>query len=145
MVLSASQDPNCESQHHTAEILRQESASYSSSVCFSQGAGSLPDTATQGKGPADRLCQQEPHRHGDKVCQHREGTSNHRLCLPMFQYLSTWKEFRSRERPQTSWDDRHEEPCECATTSPENAAGITEIRHHHQVLTRERNATGRCP
>ena len=36
----------------------------------SEGAGSLPHTATQGKGPADGLCQQESHRRGDKVCQH---------------------------------------------------------------------------
>ena len=31
-----------------------------------------------------------------------EGTSSHRLCLPTFQHLSTWKELRSRERPQTT-------------------------------------------
>ena len=79
------------------------------------------------------------------VCQHWEGTSSHRLCLPTFQHLSTWKELRSRERPQTTWDDCHEEPCECATTSSENAAGVTEIRCHHQVSTREGNATGRRP
>ena len=36
----------------------------------SEGARSLPHTATQGKGPANRLCQQESHRRGDKVCQH---------------------------------------------------------------------------
>ena len=83
----------------TAEILRQESTSNSSSGCFSEGAGSLPHTATQGKGPADHLCQQEPHGCGDKVRQHREGTSSHRLCLPMFQHLTTRKELRSRERP----------------------------------------------
>ena len=101
-VLSASRDLNCKSQHHTAEILQQEATGNSSSGRFSQGAGSLPHTATQGKGPADRLCQQEPHRHGDKVCQHREGTSSHRLCLPTFQHLSTRKELCSRERPQTT-------------------------------------------
>ena len=32
-----------------------------------------------------------------------------------------------------------------ANAPPENAAGVTEIRCHHQVLTREGNATGRCP
>ena len=68
----------------------------------SQRAGSLPHTATQGKGPADHLCQQEPHGCGDQVCQHREGTSSHCLCLPMFQHLSTWKELYSRERSQTT-------------------------------------------
>ena len=51
----------------------------------------------------------------------------------------------SRERPQTTGDDCHEEPCKCTTTSSENAAGVTEVRCHHQVLTREGNATGRCP
>ena len=101
-VLSASQDPNCESQHHTAEILRQESAGNSSSGRFSEGAGSLPHTATQGKGPADRLCQQEPRGRGDKVRQHREGTSSHHLCLPTFQHLYTRKELRRREQPQTT-------------------------------------------
>ena len=126
-VLSASQDPNCKSQQHTTEILRQESTGNSSSGCFSQGAGSLPHTATQGKGPADRLCQQEPHERRDQVCQHREGTSSHRLCLPTFQHLSTRKELCSRERPQTTRDDCHEEPCECTTMSSEDAAGITEI------------------
>ena len=69
---------------------------------FSQRAGSLPHTATQRKGPANRLCQQESHGFGDKVCQHREGTSSHHLCLPTFQHLSTQKELRSRERPQTT-------------------------------------------
>ena len=38
----------------------------------------------------------------DQVCQHREGTSSHRLCLPMFQHLSTGKELHSREQPQTT-------------------------------------------
>ena len=42
----------------------------SSSGCFSEGAGGLPHTATQGEGPADCLCQQESHGRGDKVCQH---------------------------------------------------------------------------
>ena len=37
------------------------------------------------------------HGHGDKVYQHREGTSSHRLCLPTFQHLSTRKELHSRE------------------------------------------------
>ena len=60
-------------------------------------------------------------------------------------HVSAWKELHSGERPQTTGDDSHEEPCECATTSSEDAAGITEIRCHHQVLTREGNATGRCP
>ena len=41
-----------------------------SSGRFSEGAGSLPHTATQGKGPTDRLCQQESHGCGDEVCQH---------------------------------------------------------------------------
>ena len=51
-------------------------------------------------------------RRRDKVCQHRKGTSSHRLCLPTFQHLSTRKELRSRERPQTTRDDCHEEPYE---------------------------------
>ena len=34
---------------------------------------------------------------------------------------------------------------DCATTSSENAAGITEIQYDHQVSTREGNATGRRP
>ena len=38
----------------------------------------------------------------DQVHQHREGTSSHCLCLPTFQHLSTGKELRSRERPQTT-------------------------------------------
>ena len=81
----------------------------------------------QQRGPANCLCQQEPHRHGDQVCQHTEGTSSHRLCLPTFQHLSTGKELHSREQPQTIGDDCHEEPCKCATMSSENAAGVTEI------------------
>ena len=39
-------------------------------------------------------------------------------------------------------DDCHEEPCECTTMSSEDAAGVTEIQCHHQVQTREPNATG---
>ena len=81
-VLSASQDLNCQGKHHTVEILRQEPASNNSSGRFSQRAGSLSHTEAQRKGPADRLCQQEPHGHGDEVCQHRTGTSSHCLCLP---------------------------------------------------------------
>ena len=63
----------------------------------SQRAGSVSHTATQRKGPADHLCQQEPHGHRDQVRQHREGTSSHCLCLPTFQHLSTRKELHSRE------------------------------------------------
>ena len=81
-VLSASQDLNCESKHHTVEILRQGSAGNSSSGRFSQRAGSLSHTEVRRKGPADRLCQQEPHGRGDEVCQHQTGTSSHCLCLP---------------------------------------------------------------
>ena len=55
------------------------------------------------------------------------------------------KKLHSRERPQTTGDDCHEEPSECATTPSENAAGITEIQCHHQISTREGNTTGRCP
>ena len=71
-----------------------------------------------------------------------ERTSSHHLCLPMFQHLSTGKELHSREQLQTTGDDCHEEPCECATTSSEDAAGAREIWCHHQVKTREPNATG---
>ena len=49
------------------------------------------------KEPANCLCQQEPRRCRDQVHQHREGTSSHHLCLPMFQHLSTGKELHSRE------------------------------------------------
>ena len=59
-------------------------------------------TEAQWRGPTNCLCQQEPHGSGDQVCQHREGTSSHHLCLPMFQHLSTGKELHSRERPQTT-------------------------------------------
>ena len=45
-------------------------------------AGSLSHTEARRKGPANRLCQQEPHGCGDEVCQHRTGTSSHCLCLP---------------------------------------------------------------
>ena len=105
----------------------------------------MSHTEAQQRGPAYCLCQQEPHRCRDKVCQHRERTSSHRLCLPIFQHLSTGKELCSRERPQTTGDDCHEEPCECVTTSSEDAAGVTEIQCHHKVQTREPNATGQCP
>ena len=87
----------------------------------------MSHTEAQRRGPANCLCQQEPHGHRDQVCQHREGTSSHCLCLPMVHHLSTGKELRSREQPQTTRDDCHEEPSECTTTSPEDAAGITEI------------------
>ena len=145
-VLSASQDLNCQSKHHTVEILRQGSAGNSSSGRFSQRAGSLSHTEAQRKGPANRLCQQEPHGRGNEVCQHRTG----KLLAIVFacQRFSTYllgRSFIAGERPQTIGDDCHEEPSECATTSSENAAGITEIRCHHQILTREGNATGRCP
>ena len=49
-VLSASQDLNCQSKHHTVEILRQGSAGNSSSRRFFQRAGSLSHTETQRKG-----------------------------------------------------------------------------------------------
>ena len=111
----------------------------------SQRAGSMSHTEAQRKGPANRLCQQEPHGRGDEVCQHRTGTSSHCLCLPKVQHVSAWKELHSGERPQTIGDDCNEEPSECATTSSEDAAGITEIRCHHQISTREGNATGRHP
>ena len=75
----------------------RNSTSYSSSGCFSQRSRSLSHTEAQRRGPAHCLCQQEPHRHGDQVHQHREGTSSHGLCLPTFQHLSTGKELHSRE------------------------------------------------
>ena len=84
----------------------------------------MSHTEAQQRGPANCLCQQEPHRCGDQVRQHREGTFSHCLCLPTFQHLSTGKEPQSRERPQTIGDDCHEEPCECTTTSSEDAAGL---------------------
>ena len=67
-----------------------------------QRAGSMSHTEAQWRGPANCLCQQEPNGCRDQVRQHREGTSNHRLCLPTFQHLSTGKELRSRKQPQTT-------------------------------------------
>ena len=55
----------------------------------------MSHTEAQWRGPANCLCQQEPHGRGDQVHQHREGTSSHRLCLPMFQHLSTGKELHT--------------------------------------------------
>ena len=105
----------------------------------------MSHTEAQLRGPAHCVYQQEPRGHRDKICQHRERTSSHHLHLPTFQYLSTGKELCSREQLQTTGDDCHEEPCECATTSSEDAAGATEIQCQHQVQTREPNATGQCP
>ena len=48
-VLSASQDPNCQSKHHTVEILRQEPAGNSSSGCFSEGLGACLIQQHKGK------------------------------------------------------------------------------------------------
>ena len=56
-------------------------------------ARSMSHTETQRRGPANCLCQQEPHGCRDQVCQHREGTSSHHLCLPTFQLLSIGKSF----------------------------------------------------
>ena len=67
-----------------------------------RGLGACLIQQTQRKGPADCLCQQEPHGCRDQVRQHREGTSSHCPCLPTFQHLSTQKELHSRERPQTT-------------------------------------------
>ena len=67
-----------------------------------RGLGACLIQQHKGKDQPIRLYQQEPHGSGDQVCQHREGTSNHHLCLPTFQHLSTWKELCSRERPQTT-------------------------------------------
>ena len=74
-----------------------------------------------------------------------ERTSRHCLCLPTFQRLSTGKELHSREWPQTTGDDCHKESRQRTTLSSEDAAGATTIRCHHQVQTREPNATGWCP
>ena len=59
----------------------------------------MSHTEAQQRGPAHCLCQQEPHGCGDKLCQHRERTSSHRLCLPTFQHLSTGKELCSDHKP----------------------------------------------
>ena len=82
---------------NTTPLRYYESTSYSSSGHFSQRAGSMSHTEAQRRGPANCLCQQEPHGCGDQVHQHRERTSSHCLCLPMFQHLSTEKELHSRE------------------------------------------------
>ena len=84
-------------------------------------------TEAQWRGPADCLRQRKPHGCGDQVCQHQKETSSHRLCLPALQYVSTRKKLHRRERPQTVRDDSHEEPCECATPSPEDVVGTTAI------------------
>ena len=104
----------------------------------------MSHTEAQQRGPTHSLCQQEPHGCGDKVCQYRERTLSHHLCLPVFQHLSAWKELCSREQPQAIGDDSHEEPCQCTTMSSEDAAGATEIQCHHQVPPREPNATSGC-
>ena len=63
------------------------------------------------------------------------------VIMSMFQHLSAWKELCSRQQPQAVGDDCHEEPCQCTTTSSEDAAGAAEIRCHHQVSPGEPNAT----
>ena len=103
----------------------------------------MSHTATQQKGPAYCLCQQEPHGCGDKVCQHRERTSSNCLCLLALQHISTWKELHSREQPQAIRNDCHEESCQCTTPSSEDVVGITGVQCHHQVQTRSRDVTCR--
>ena len=64
---------------------------------ISQRLRSMPHTGVQGRGPTDCLCQQEFDRCGDKICQHRDRTSRHCLCLPEVQHVSTQKKLHRRE------------------------------------------------
>ena len=81
-----------------------------------RGLGACLIQQHKGKDQPIAFASKRSHGCGDKVRKHREGTSSHHLCLPTVQHVSVWKELHSRERPQTTGDDCHEEPCECATT-----------------------------
>ena len=111
-----------------------------------RGLGACPHTATQRKGPADCLCQQESHGRGDKVHKHREGTSSHRLCLPYGSAricLEGAIIAESDHKPLEMIAMKN--LANAPPLSSENAAWVTEIQCDHQVSTREGNATGRCP
>ena len=61
-----------------------------------RGLGACLIQQHKGKDQPITFASKSPHGCGDKVCQHRERTSSHRLCLPTFQHLSTGKELHSR-------------------------------------------------
>ena len=102
----------------------------------------MSHTGVQGRGPADRLCQQEFDGRGDKVRQHRERTASHHIRLPKVQHVSTRKKLHRRERPQATGDDSHEESSQRAAPPAEDVTRTTEIQCHHQVQTRTSDATG---
>ena len=87
---------------------------------------SMSPTAAQWERPTHCLHKQEPHGCGDQVCQQR--TACNHLCLPSCQYISTGKEFHSRQQSQAIRDDCHKEPGQCAAPSTEDALGVTEIQ-----------------
>ena len=94
--------------------------------------------------PANCICQQEPHRHGDQVCKHRKRAPCHGIRLSMVQHPCTGKAIYSGVRSQATGNDTSEEPCKCPSQTAENAPPATAIRCDHQIQTREGNAAHRC-
>ena len=94
-VLSGNQDPFKESNIKAAWILRSEERSYCPGRHFSQRSGCLSHTGWQ----TNSLCKQVTHRSGELLCQHRERTAHHCICLHTVQHLlarvqvhsSVWK------------------------------------------------------
>ena len=121
-------------------VLWPKEASDSTGRCLPKRTWCLLATG----GRANCICQQEPHRHWDQVCQHRKRAPCHCICLSAVQHLCSGKALHSGVRPQATGNDTSEEPCKCPSQTPANAPSATAIWCGHQVLTREGNAAHRC-
>ena len=65
------------------------------------------------RGTANYLCEQEPYRHWNQVCQHRKGTPCNCICLSEIQHVLAWEAVYSQKWPQATWNDPSKELCKC--------------------------------
>ena len=88
-------------------MLWLKEARHSAGGCLTERTWCLLATG----GWANCLCQQEPHRHWDQVCQHRKRAPSHCICLSAVQHVCPGKALHSGVRPQATGNDTPEEPC----------------------------------
>ena len=140
-LLPENQVPVAESPPQTPEILWLDQTSHPPVWCLTQGAGSLHHS----RQTAHHVCQQIPHRHWDPLRQHQERTLGHRIWLWKVPYIPVQKDIHHGNGPQAPRDDQLKESHSGPHMTPENAPLSAAIWPGHNILTRQRNASGRCP
>ena len=107
--LPEDQGSDCQECHQATPLLWPKETSHSTGGCLPKRTWCMLTTGW----PANRIRQQELHRHWDQVHKHRKRAPCHCIRLSTVQHLCTGKAIYSGVQSQATGNDTPEEPCQC--------------------------------